>query len=207
MFNKSQIRQDEWVWAKYVSCADATTDGREYFVEIGGYDGYHLSNSYYFERFKGWDGLCVECNPYMIERFRQNRPNTKLCTKAVYKESGHKLKFNLNDCNSAIDEKGDYEVETISINDLLTSYGAPRDITYISLDIEGTEAQALSTFDFDYWNVFAWTIEHNFEEPNRSQIIELLLKNNYMVKMHEWDIYAYKDFLAPEFHVKGVRVK
>lgn len=203
---KSQIKQDQWVYEKIWTLMDDYKYS-QYFVEIGAYDGYSMSNSYFFEETRKWKGLCVECNPFMIERFRQNRPTTALCTKAIYKESGHKLKFSLNDCNSAIDENGDYTVETISINDLLTEYNAPSNIAYISLDIEGLESEVLSTFDFSKWDVFAWTIEHNFIEPNRTQIIEILLKNNYMVKMHEWDIYAYKDFLAPEFHVNGVRVK
>lgn len=200
---KSQIKQDLWVEKKWL---EKHSDG-DYFVEIGAYDGINLSNSYLFEEKYKWPGICVECNPVMINRFRQNRPNTTLCTKAIYKESGHKLKFSLNDCNSCIDENGDYEVETISLNDLLLSYNAPKDITYISLDIEGLESEVLSTFDFNRWNVKCWTIEHNFLKPNRTNIIDILLKYNYCVKMHEWDIFAYKDWLQPEFHVNGFRVK
>lgn len=49
------------------------------FVEIGANDGLHMSNTYFFERFLGWRGLCVEANPKVYERLKLNRPN---CTNA-----------------------------------------------------------------------------------------------------------------------------
>lgn len=38
-----------------------------YFVEVGTFDGVHLSNSYSFE-LGGWNGLCVEASPRFSER-------------------------------------------------------------------------------------------------------------------------------------------
>ena len=202
---KSQIGQDVWITKKLNEMDFNPNDF--YFVDIGAYDGLHLSNTYAFEKNLGAKGVCVECNPLMIQRFKYNRPNSDLCTKAIYTESGHKLKFSLNDCNSCIDNNGDYEVETISINDLLSSYNATKNITYINLDIEGLEPEILATFDFSKWNVLTWTIEHNHVEANKNKILDILLKHNYMVKLHEWDIFAYKDFLEPIYYVDGVRVK
>lgn len=45
------------------------------FVEIGANDGLHMSNSYFFETFLGWRGLCIEANPHVYERLKNNRPN------------------------------------------------------------------------------------------------------------------------------------
>ena len=39
-----------------------------FFVEVGGFDGERFSNSLYFERSLGWDGLLVEANPYAYEK-------------------------------------------------------------------------------------------------------------------------------------------
>jgi len=34
-----------------------------YFVDIGAHDGITNSNSYIFEKYFGWSGICVEPNP------------------------------------------------------------------------------------------------------------------------------------------------
>jgi hypothetical protein len=52
-------------------------------------------------------------------------------------------------------------VETVALNDLLESYGAPRAIDYISIDTEGTELEILGHFDFSRWDVRLFSIEHN----------------------------------------------
>ena len=44
-----------------------------FFVDIGAFDGIHLSNSYAFERM-GWQGICVEPNPEVFVHLRKNRP-------------------------------------------------------------------------------------------------------------------------------------
>src|SRR5258706_11369284 len=33
------------------------------FVDVGAYDGVALSNTYYFEKELGWQGICIEPNP------------------------------------------------------------------------------------------------------------------------------------------------
>ena len=49
-----------------------------YFIELGGNDGVTQSNTYYFEKFRGWHGLLIE--PILHQYFkcknnRQRRPN------------------------------------------------------------------------------------------------------------------------------------
>ena len=44
------------------------------FVEAGAHDGYTQSNSYYLERFLGWQGLLVEAVPELFEKARSRRP-------------------------------------------------------------------------------------------------------------------------------------
>jgi FkbM family methyltransferase len=45
------------------------------YVEIGANDGVHMSNTWFFDQFLGWSGLCVEANPVVYQRLTRNRPN------------------------------------------------------------------------------------------------------------------------------------
>ncbi|KAL3895238.1 MAG: hypothetical protein SGPRY_013564 [Prymnesium sp.] len=48
--------------------------GNHTFVEIGANDGLHMSNSWFFESFLGWRGMCIEPNPRVFTLLRANRP-------------------------------------------------------------------------------------------------------------------------------------
>jgi hypothetical protein len=61
------------------------------------------------------------------------------------------------------------------------------------MDIEGAELEALKAFPFDRYRVGSWTIEHNREEPKRSQIVALLESHGYR-RVHQW---RQDDFFVP----------
>jgi FkbM family methyltransferase len=44
-----------------------------FFVEAGANDGYRVSNTYYFEKMRGWSGLLVEPVPELAAECRRNR--------------------------------------------------------------------------------------------------------------------------------------
>jgi hypothetical protein len=67
---------------------------------------------------------------------------------------------------------------TVSLNDLLNFYDAPKEIDYISIDTEGSEYEILSTFDFTKYKVKIITVEHNWTN-NRQKIFDLLHANGY----------------------------
>jgi hypothetical protein len=83
-----------------------------------------------------------------------------------------------------------YEIETISLNDLLKKYNAPKDIDYISLDTEGSEVNILEAFDFSQYKVKFFTVEHNNKEVNRQKIYDLLTSKGYdrvLTYISNWD--------------------
>jgi FkbM family methyltransferase len=74
---------------------------------------------------------------------------------------------------------------TVTLGDILTKAKAPRRIDFMSLDIEGAELEALRGFPFDRYQIGALAVEHNFEEPKRSEIQELMAGHGY-VRAHTW---------------------
>jgi hypothetical protein len=58
----------------------------------------------------------------------------------------------------------------------------------MNLDIEGGEYGVLSTFPFDKYSFGFLTVEHNFEEPKRTNIRKLLESKGYKhVREVKWD--------------------
>ena len=213
MNSHSQIKQDTWILNKL----NHKNDG--FFVDIGAFDGVELSNTFILEKEYGWNGICLECNPEILPKLSKSR-NATICDRPIsnidneiyYLHSMSKEDPML--CYINNNQQGGIELKkSITLNTLLEEYEAPKNIDYISLDVEGIEFKVLENFDFNKYNVKCWTIEHNIEPNNQRSlnnflsIAFLLLKNNYLVKWHDWDIFAIKDDIEPEFIVNGQRVK
>jgi len=71
------------------------------------------------------------------------------------------------------------EFTTVTLGDILERAKAPRFIHYLSLDIEGGELNALKGFPFDRYQIGALTVEHNYLEPQRSEIKALMESHGY----------------------------
>jgi FkbM family methyltransferase len=79
----------------------------------------------------------------------------------------------------AVGEK--YEVQTISLNDLLIKHQAPKYIDYLSIDTEGSEYEILKAFNFNEFSIQIITVEHNYS-PQRELIFALLTSHGYKRK-------------------------
>lgn len=204
--SKSQLRQDLFV----LSFLDFKTNG--FFVEFGATDGVELSNTYLMEKEFGWSGIVAEPAKYWHKALRRNR-DCFIETNCVWKDSASILSFNEvnarvfstinlfsdSDLHSETRKNGKtYDVETISLNDLLAKYDAPKIIDYLSIDTEGSEFEILNGFDFSWHSFRAITCEHNYT-PMRKQIFDLLTKNGYercyqeFSKFDDW--YVKKDMI------------
>jgi len=182
-----------------------------YFVEFGATNGISLSNSYLLEKSFGWKGILVEPAQCWHRELRSNR-NCMIDTNCVWGKSGERLEFNEvpagelstintfsgNDGHFRHRQKGKiYEVETISLSDLLEKHDAPHAIDYLSVDTEGSELTILENFDFSKYNIRIITVEHNYTEI-REKIYDLLIRNGYeriFEKFSNWDDwYIRNDF-------------
>jgi len=53
------------------------------FIEFGCADGITNSNTYFFERYWGWTGLCIEVHPIQYQEAVVNRPNSQVLNLAI----------------------------------------------------------------------------------------------------------------------------
>jgi FkbM family methyltransferase len=188
-----EIGQDKWVLEKIFP---GVTSG--YFVDIGSGHGTIGSNSRALEQ-RGWSGVCIDPFPVHMEG-----RTCKMFKEVVFSRPGLLMEFHtagglggvgdtLGNWNKTAAAAPTVNLTTVTVDDILSRAGAPEFIHYVSLDIEGAELEALRGFPFDRCRVGAWTIEHNREEPKRSQIVALLAQHGYR-RVNEW---RQDDFFVP----------
>ena len=80
------------------------------------------------------------------------------------------------------------DVETITLNDILDENEAPLFIDYLSLDTEGTELEILKSVDLNKYTFGLIDVEHNYLEPERTNIRDFLTSKGYSFKIDNmWD--------------------
>lgn len=189
-----------------------------FFVEFGVMDGKFASNSYLLEKEFAWNGILAEPGKKFHDAIRANR-TCYVDHRAVAGKTGQILQFQEMTSNEGMsgltnyfDQKEMhyhtrsntsstfYEVETISLNDLLDQYRAPDHIDYISVDTEGSEPAILEEFDFHQRCVDFWTIEHNHLDSARNKILDIMTHNGYCRIMEPYskydDWYIRKELLS-----------
>ena len=201
--SKSQLGQD------ILALSVTGFNNPGFFVEFGAADGVALSNSHILEKDFGWSGILCEPSKSWHQALRKNR-NCTIDTLCVYSASGQKISFSENYLGelSAITEYAEpnshgllkrttssYEVDTISLQDLLVSHDAPKYIEFLSIDTEGSEFEILKNFDFQSYRFGAICVEHNFAET-RQKINSLLLSNGYQ-QVHA-DLSDFDDWYVQE---------
>ncbi len=185
--SKSQLFQDLFV----LFILNEKRNG--YFVEFGATNGVELNNTYLLEKAYGWSGILAEPAHCWLDDLKKNR-NCSTDFRCVWQETGKLVEFNETDFAelSTINEFSNrdyqaqlrvvgkkYEVETVSLNDLLQAHAAPMEIDYLSIDTEGSEFLILKNFDFQKHNIKLITVEHNFVSPDREDIFALLASKGY----------------------------
>ena len=179
------------------------------FVEAGANDGVNQSNTFYFERHRGWRGLLVEPVPDLAERCRRNRPKAvvEACALVPFERAGETVTMtyaNLTSIvrgamktpeeearhiasGSALQNVAPYELQVVGrpLSELLDRHGlAPVDL--LSLDVEGFELQALKGIDFTRHRPRFILVEARYREE-----IDAFLAPHYAVR----DVLSHHDVL------------
>lgn len=159
-----------------------------FFVDIGAFDGIHLSNSYSFE-LAGWRGICLEPHPFYFNLCLQNRPNSICLNKACGREEKQGVVFHVDNTGlfssfSHIGEeeniKGHFsllnglqmktdtiEVDIIPCNSILENFPPGCGIDFVSIDVEGAELDVLHGFDLGKYAPRVIVVETNTPEAVR----------------------------------------
>jgi len=179
----SEVGQDKWVTETVFP--DKTSG---FFLDVGSGHGTIGSNTKLLE-LKGWTGVCIDPFPKHME----DRTCTML-QEVVFSETGKRVSFRASgDLGGIADTLGAWKAQaaraplvdftTVTLADILARTHAPAVIDFMSLDIEGAELDALKGFPFDRYKVGAMAIEHNYEEPKRTDI-ETYLKARGYTRVH-----------------------
>lgn len=169
-----------------------------YYIDVGAFDGIHLSNSYVFE-LNGWDGMCVEGNPTYYDFCRKNRPQS-ICINAACTSSEKRgeIQYLVEplgllsgiEANKTIDIEERYArrnlvfqgfteiiVNSSSLDDLLDKHlpNASTTIDFLSIDVEGTEKDVL--LGLTYRPRIIITESHSKEQAK--DLINLLSQRGY----------------------------
>ena len=129
-----------------------------YFVDIGagtgGLRGYPVgfySNTFYFES-RNWTGIAIDYDEQYIESVKHVRKCKCICADLI-KEN---------------------------INDILELNKCPKQIDYLSIDIDDAQWKVFNEFDFDFYKFKVLTLEHNlfqsFDICNQNHTSEYKVK-------------------------------
>jgi FkbM family methyltransferase len=143
-----------------------------FFVEAGANDGFTQSNTYYFERLRGWSGLLIEPIPELAEQCRRERRRSVVVQAALvapdYAAPEIEMRFAglMSVSDGAFGDAaqrqrhveiglqqngvtGTYAVHVPArtLSSIIAAHAAGRAIDLLSLDVEGAELTALAGLD------------------------------------------------------------
>ncbi|HUQ88117.1 MAG TPA: FkbM family methyltransferase [Vicinamibacterales bacterium] len=189
----SEIGQDKWVLGKVFP---GVKNG--FFLDVGSGHGTIGSNTKALEDL-GWTGICIDPFPTHMEG-----RTCRMETVVVSSTAGQVVKFRTHRALGGIEDTlGKWKSEaakspiveftTTTLGDVLEGAKAPPFIHFMSLDIEGAELEALKGVPFDKYRFGAMAIEHNDEEPKRTDILKFLEARGY----HRTHSFRQDDFYVP----------
>jgi len=118
------------------------------FIEAGANDGVTQSNTWYFEKYKGWSGLLIEPLPDLAALAARSRKGP-VANVALGATDGGVLELVPSDLTTTADIKRikpddkRISVNRRSLSSLLTEHGISK-VDFLSLDVEGFEIEVLN---------------------------------------------------------------
>lgn len=169
----SQHGEDSVLWKLFKH------EDHGFYMEVGSMDGLRNSNTYVFE-LKGWDGICVEAHPAYAKLNKKNRPKSTVIHAAVSDKDGGNVEFFASPWGATSTLREDFahklaarhkhtdfkqykrmKVPVRTIASILEEHNVDK-VDILSIDIEGTEMEALRGIDYSKCKPRVLIIERNF---------------------------------------------
>jgi FkbM family methyltransferase len=173
-------------------------EGRKggFYVDIGAHHPRRFSNTYYFYR-RGWSGINVDAMPGAMAPFRRIRPRD-INVEAAIGSPGQTLTYTMydepavNTMSSAVaglrvnqgrySPQGKTQLQTRSLESILSEYARGRKIDFLTVDVEGLDYEVLKS---NNWDVFRpeYVLAESLEEDGwrSGDVAELMKTNKYEV--------------------------
>jgi len=172
-----------------------------FYIECGANDGVSQSNTWYFEKQLGWNGLLVEPVDKTFNELIKNRGKKNFFFKAAlrsfaYKEKFVELKLNIKDTLSTrstpddVDTRINIKVKASNLTSILNKINAPKFIDFFVLDVEGDELEVLKGVDFNLYK-FKYILVETFKF-NEFKIFLNKYNYKYVKKMSDRHDYLFK---------------
>ena len=168
-----------------------------FFIEVGANDGYTQSNTYYYEKERGWNGLLIEAIPELYERCTKQRPNSKVVNCGLVEEGFRDKNVKMHwaglmstvegalktDTQQAmhiktgldiqhLDHTYEIEIPARTLTSVLANTADLPEIDFFSLDVEGYELQVLRGLDLERFAPRFILVEARFFDEVNNHLIE-----------------------------------
>jgi len=221
----SQWHQDWFLYHNFLKHLPPREDG--FYVDIGAYDPFLISNTVTLEQCFGWDGVCVEPNPQLVHGLRAYRScqvyPVCIWNHNVGKTFQHSIEAELAEVVADSDEAAPDEYfnpkeafgsnsssarvfnsTCYSLHDFLVGAGLHgRRIDFLSVDVEHGEVEVFEAFPFEDCDIRMIVVETN---RDTSFAVDVLMLSNAYTKvalMGKDAVYAHHRFVAEVAAARG----
>ncbi len=166
-----------------------------FFIDLAANEAVAYSNTLTLERL-GWEGLCIEAQSMYIPRLLHRK--CKVVQAVVTGELGAYVAFNNQghcgrNCGHVVKNESELldmapenmeSYHSVTFERIIRDFRVPEVIDFLSLDIEGSEEDAMSTFPFETHKILSAAIER----PTESLVL-LLGRNllHFVMHLHDQD--------------------
>jgi len=170
----SQGWQDWYIYHNYFKDRDW---GEGVYMDFGTNDPLTISNTAFFDKCLGWKGVCIEMNPKYHAAIRNKRGCSLVDTCVLGKET----EVGFTDAGTSSEVKEDGKGMTCTTLAKVFEQHEIKHVDFVSIDIEGAEADTLRCLDMSRYDVGLWLVETNKQDQH--QVDYFFQKNGYANSM------------------------
>ena len=173
------------------------------YIDVGAFDGVHLSNSYCFE-LMGWKGICVEPQPFYFDICKNTRKGsvcinaacvkddaigtieiladqTGLFSSAKYDGERESMQGHYGTIELEVEEPEHITVPAKSLNSVIKDSGIDcSTLDFISIDVEGLEKDVLEGLDIEKYRPRVFLVETSNNAEDKDEISDYLSSFGYL---------------------------